>query len=284
MPVTGVSMTREMAESRGYNYVDEVSGRTGAAAQGRIFWCRRRWRGPLAEKPVLRRARVSGAMKAISTLRALCVAVAFTVSLASAQAEVPESFGPDEPPFRVPSHPIAGDDYNFWKITFADDASDPNRFAETANMLFNLRHPAQRGLPIYDPVFEELEEFSMSGPSYEDQQAGGATGRENMRRFIKANIKFSMGTDAPTFLNYLQEDPNAEELADMVELGMTPMDTLIAGTRNGAEAIGMLDELGTIEIEKGKIADIIVVAGHPLESMEAMKRIAVVIKDGIQFK
>lgn len=186
------------------------------------------------------------------------------------------------------------------RIVGAERADDPNRFAETAyimsmspqeyrvlmkyrdKMLFNLRHPTQRGLSIYDPVSKELEEFGMSGPSYEDQQMGRATARENMRRFIKANVKFSMGTDAPTFLNFLQEDPNAEELADMVELGMTPMDTLVAGTRNGAEAIGMLDELGTIE--KGKIADIIVVAGNPLESMEAMKRIAVVIKDGVRYK
>jgi imidazolonepropionase-like amidohydrolase len=68
----------------------------------------------------------------------------------------------------------------------------------------------------------------------------------------------------------------------MVELGMSSMDAIIAGTRNGAEAIGMLDELGTIET--GKIADVIVVDGDPLKSMEVMKRVVIVIKDGIRYK
>jgi imidazolonepropionase-like amidohydrolase len=103
-----------------------------------------------------------------------------------------------------------------------------------------------------------------------------------MRRFIGAGVKFSMGTDAPTFLNFLQDDPNATELAYMVELGMSPMEAIIAGTRNGAEALGMLDLLGTIE--EGKIADVIVLDGDPLKSMEAMKRIVIVVKDGIRYK
>jgi len=68
----------------------------------------------------------------------------------------------------------------------------------------------------------------------------------------------------------------------MVELGMAPMEAIIAGTRNGAEAIGMLNDLGTLE--EGKIADIIVVAGNPLENMDSMKRVAVVVKDGVRYK
>jgi len=186
------------------------------------------------------------------------------------------------------------------RVAGAEAATDPNRFTESRyfmsmspdefallmryrdKMLFNLRNPTQGGLSIYDKLATGSDAFGMAGPSYEDQQKGREMARENMRRFIKAKVKFSMGTDAPTFLNFQQEDPNATELAYMVELGMSPMDALIAGTRNGAEAIGMLSDLGTIEA--GKIADIIVVAGDPLTSMEAMKRIAVVIKDGIRYK
>jgi hypothetical protein len=47
----------------------------------------------------------------------------------------------------------------------------------------------------------------MSGPFYEDQQVDRATARENMRRIIRANVKFSMGADARTFLDFLLEDP-----------------------------------------------------------------------------
>ncbi|MDZ4729710.1 MAG: amidohydrolase family protein [Xanthomonadales bacterium] len=186
------------------------------------------------------------------------------------------------------------------RIAGAEHANDPNRFTESDyimsmdpdeyfllmryrdKLLSNLRNPEQKGLSIYDKGDSGSNDFGMQGPSFVEQQKGMETARENMRRFINAGVKLSMGTDAPTFLNFLQDDPNAKELAYMVELGMTPMDAIMAGTRNGAEAIGMLDKLGTLE--EGKIADIIVVAGNPLESMEAMKRVAVVIKDGIRYK
>ena len=43
---------------------------------------------------------------------------------------------------------------------------------------------------------------------------------------------------------------------------MTPMAAIQASTRNGAEALGLLNDLGTIEPDK--LPDIIVVAGNPL--------------------
>ena len=95
------------------------------------------------------------------------------------------------------------------------------------------------------------------GQSFNEIQEAMRISRENMRRFIKGGVKFWMGTDTPTFLNYQQEDPNANEMRYMVEMGMTPMQAIEASTRNGAEALGMLDQLGTIE--EGKLADVIVV-------------------------
>jgi imidazolonepropionase-like amidohydrolase len=68
----------------------------------------------------------------------------------------------------------------------------------------------------------------------------------------------------------------------MVEMGMTPMEAIVAATKNGAEALGLLDELGTIEV--GKLADIIVVPGNPLLDMEVMKRVCYVIMGGVRYK
>jgi imidazolonepropionase-like amidohydrolase len=69
----------------------------------------------------------------------------------------------------------------------------------------------------------------------------------------------------------------------MVEMGMSPMDAIIAATRNGAEGLRLLDRLGTVE--KGKLADVIVVAGNPLLDMKgAMKRVYAVIKGGVRYK
>jgi imidazolonepropionase-like amidohydrolase len=72
-------------------------------------------------------------------------------------------------------------------------------------------------------------------------------------------------------------------MAHMVEMGMTPLQAIESATRNGAEGLGLLDRLGTIE--KGKLADVIVVAGNPLKDMEgAMKRVYAVIKGGVRYK
>jgi imidazolonepropionase-like amidohydrolase len=97
-----------------------------------------------------------------------------------------------------------------------------------------------------------------------------------------AGAKFSTGTDTNSFLNFQQEDPTANEMMSMVEMGMSPVDVIAASTRNGAEALGLVKDLGTVE--KGKLADVIVVAGNPLQNMAAMKRVAYVIKGGVRYK
>ena len=60
------------------------------------------------------------------------------------------------------------------------------------------------------------------------------------------------------------------------------MQAILASTRNGAESLGILDEVGTIE--KGKLADVIIVPGSPLADMTVMKRVYVVIKGGVRYK
>jgi imidazolonepropionase-like amidohydrolase len=143
-------------------------------------------------------------------------------------------------------------------------------------MLANQRKPDAPGLRVYEGDEED------DGPSYATLQKRRLTSRENMRRFIRAGAQFSMGTDTPAFLNFIQEDPNANEIRAMVELGMSPMDAIAASTRIGALALGMENDLGTIET--GKLADVIVVAGNPLVDLSAFLRVYAVIKGGVRYK
>ena len=74
---------------------------------------------------------------------------------------------------------------------------------------------------------------------------------------------------------------NARELASLVELGMSPMDAIIAGTKTAAHAIGLEDQIGTIE--EGKMADIILVDGDPTKNIEVLHtedKIKLVMKEG----
>lgn len=80
---------------------------------------------------------------------------------------------------------------------------------------------------------------------------------DTFRRAYQAGVKLVLGTDAGTPFN--RHGENARELAVMVELGADPLDALRAGTRNGAELLGKLDDLGTIE--PGKLADLVLCRG-----------------------
>lgn len=180
-------------------------------------------------------------------------------------------------------------------IDAAERAADPHRFDETLyimsmdpaeyrilmryrdKMLWNLKRPDQPGLSLYP------EDSGRLGRSFNDQMKALQTSKENMRRFIKAGAKLSTGTDTGAMMNFRQESPYVREMMHMVEMGMTPMAAIEASTRNGADALGMLKDLGTIE--KGKLGDVIVVAGNPLLDMEgAMKRVSAVIMGGVRYK
>lgn len=101
---------------------------------------------------------------------------------------------------------------------------------------------------------------------------------ETFQVMHKAGIKIAMGTD----MGY---EPgmgsNSYELEIYCDLGMSPMEAIQTTTKNAAEAIGMGDELGTIE--KGKIADIVAVKGNPLTDIRVLQErsnIQLVLKEG----
>lgn len=102
---------------------------------------------------------------------------------------------------------------------------------------------------------------------------------ESQRKAYEAGVKMAMGTDCGYVF---PPGKNAYELELYVRLiGMSPEEALLTATRNAAEALGRLDDLGTIE--EGKIADLVVVDGNPLKDIKALQNpsnIKVVLKDG----
>jgi imidazolonepropionase-like amidohydrolase len=93
----------------------------------------------------------------------------------------------------------------------------------------------------------------------------------------KAGVKICAGTDDD------QEGFVQNEMSLLVhDAGFSPIDALIAATQHGAEAIGIQNKTGTIELNK--VADLLVLDKNPLDDIENIKSVYLVIKDGRIFK
>lgn len=103
-----------------------------------------------------------------------------------------------------------------------------------------------------------------------------ALNKRMMKALRDADAKFVLGTDASNPYHILGFSAH-EELAAMVEAGLTPYEALVAGTHNAAEALGKSSEFGTAT--EGKRADLILVEANPLDDVtNANKRLGVVLR------
>lgn len=99
----------------------------------------------------------------------------------------------------------------------------------------------------------------------------------SVRRALELGVPIAAGTDAGGH----GHPKNALELQCLVEAGLTPMQALQAATQWAARCLGLERELGTIE--KGRLADLVVVNGNPLDDVKILldpARIALVLKGG----
>ncbi|MBZ9628118.1 amidohydrolase family protein [Psychroflexus sp. CAK1W] len=103
------------------------------------------------------------------------------------------------------------------------------------------------------------------------------THSSNLKRIHDAGITVAAGTDAGNLL--LPHGPSLHtEMETMASAGLTPMEVLVASTRNGAKAMGRLDEFGTLEA--GKVADMVVLEKNPLEDISNIRSIELVVRGG----
>jgi imidazolonepropionase-like amidohydrolase len=90
-----------------------------------------------------------------------------------------------------------------------------------------------------------------------------------------------VGTDEPVYTTLLPGFAFHRELMAMAHAGLPPLVVLKAATINGARSLGIADNLGSIE--EGKLADLVVVSGNPLDDIKATRNVRHVIKAGTIF-
>ena len=133
----------------------------------------------------------------------------------------------------------------------------------------------------YKHVMDNLnnEGVDMVTRGFIDQRAyfekAATTYKENFRKLYETGVKIVTGTD----LVYYEAPvtPVASEMKHMVEYGMPAVEAIRAATKTCAETL-CIDDIG--EIAVGKIADILVVTGNPVQDIDAMENVVEVYQGG----
>jgi imidazolonepropionase-like amidohydrolase len=109
-------------------------------------------------------------------------------------------------------------------------------------------------------------------------RAAWAAMQRSIRISVQAGVKIALGTDAGVYPHGL----NAKEFELMVTYGgMTPMQSIQAGTMNAATLLGMEHDIGSLEA--GKFADLVAVDGDPLANIAVLQHPSFVMKGGEVF-
>ena len=129
----------------------------------------------------------------------------------------------------------------------------------------------------YDYIIEWMDSYHSS--TSRRFELTGETTRAMLRKMREAGVLIGLGTDL--VFDWFRDLPYVyiEELEIYLECGFTPTEALLAATRDNARILGMEDKLGTLE--RGKLADILVVKGNPLEGFDALLNVAHVFRDGL---
>lgn len=142
----------------------------------------------------------------------------------------------------------------------------------------------QRGtylvMDIYDDECIQADgaKGTMPADFLEHDRELGEAQRENFRKALHAGVKLAFGTDA----GVCPYGTDARQFAYMVKYGMTPMQAIQSATSAAADLIGRSNEFGSIK--PGKDADVVAVAGDPLNDVTVLANVQFVMKDGKVYK
>jgi imidazolonepropionase-like amidohydrolase len=131
---------------------------------------------------------------------------------------------------------------------------------------------------VMEELVERGEEMGLTPVSLAKVEKIKHTHAASFRRAAEAGVKIAVGTDS---IDDEMHGKNARELELMIRYGFTPMQAIVAATKTSAEACRVDSKVGTLE--PGKLADLLVVDGDPLDDITILQdqsRLMLVMKEG----
>ena len=129
-----------------------------------------------------------------------------------------------------------------------------------------------------DYILGNAKQFGIPQEFIEKERGVGRLQRENFRKAVQAGVKMAFGTDAGVY----PHGDNAKQFHYMVMYGMSPAQAIQAATWSAADLIGRANDVGSLT--PGHYADLIAVTDDPLQHIETLEHVSLVMKGGAVVK
>src|SRR5271170_7101763 len=167
-----------------------------------------------------------------------------------------------------------------WAILAGIDSIEHASLVDDEGIRLAKEHGTYFVMDIYndDYILGNAKQFGIPQEFIEKERGVGRLQRENFRKAVQAGVKMAFGTDAGVY----PHGDNAKQFHYMVMYGMTPAQAIQAATRNAADLIGRASDVGTLS--PGHYADLIAVKEDPLQRIEVLEHVNLVMKGGTIIK
>jgi imidazolonepropionase-like amidohydrolase len=141
-------------------------------------------------------------------------------------------------------------------------------------------HDVSLSMDVYNGTYTETVGREQGYPEHMMQRNLDTTEAQRIvfEKAYALGIRITYGTDGAVLPHHM----GGWQFGIMVERGMAPMDAIKSATSLAAEHMDMSADVGAVEV--GRYGDLIAVRGNPLDDMDIMKTVDVVIKGGLVFK
>jgi imidazolonepropionase-like amidohydrolase len=154
-----------------------------------------------------------------------------------------------------------------WLVDVIDYATDPD-VAYTPRTWLEKRYPSTQKSILADLATDPLPVRRR----FVDHEL------EIVRKLHAAGVPFLAGTDTPAGVNVTPGVSLHLELQRFVAAGLTPLEALQTATINPARFYGKLSDYGSVQ--KGRLADLVILRANPLDAIANTRTIAGVVADG----